>query len=112
MGAPLGICGPPIATPESEGFNDHLKVGPAYPNPASSPVTVPVTGADGEIVVLRVFDGAGRLVRTIESVVIAGVVHWDRRDGRRRPVESGVYFLELCRGDGAVTTRQRVHMLQ
>jgi hypothetical protein len=111
MGAYDEICGI-IEVPEPPTPGGALEAGPPYPNPATSAVTLPVTGIDGGAVVLRVFDGSGRLIRTIETIVEGGVIHWDGRDGRRRSVESGVYFLDLRRGDGGAITHQRVRILR
>jgi hypothetical protein len=111
MGAYDEICGV-IEVPEPPALGGAPEAGPPYPNPSTLAVTVPVTGIDGEAVVLRVFDGSGRLIWTIETLVKGGVVHWDGRDGRRRPVESGVYFLDLRRGDGGAITHQRVRILR
>jgi hypothetical protein len=111
MGAYDQICGV-IDVPEPPAAGETPEAGPPYPNPATSAVTLPVTGIDGEAVVMRVFDGTGRLIRTIETLVKGGGVHWDGRDGKRRPVESGVYFLDLRRGDGGAITHQRVRILR
>jgi hypothetical protein len=111
MGACDEICGV-IDVPEPPGPGGPPEAGPVYPNPATSVVTLPVTGMDGEAVVMRVFDGSGRLIQTIETLVKGGIVHWDGRDGKRRPVESGVYFLDLRRGDGGAITHQRVRILR
>jgi hypothetical protein len=110
MGAYDQICGI-IEVPEPP-VPQALEAGPPCPNPATSAVTLPVTGIDGEVVVLRVFDDSGRLIRTIETIVAGAVIHWDGRDGHRRPVESGVYFLDLRRGDGGAITHQRVRILR
>jgi hypothetical protein len=105
------VCGV-IDVPEPPALAGAPGADPPYPNPATSAVTLPVTGTDGEAVVMWVFDGSGRLIRTIETMVKGGVIHGDGRDGHRRPVESGVYFLDLRRGDGGAITHQRVRILR
>jgi flagellar hook assembly protein FlgD len=59
---------------------------------------------------LRIYDAAGRLVRTIrDGSYTAGAYSaiWDARDGRGALVGAGVYFLEL-RVDGQRLRRRAV----
>jgi hypothetical protein len=71
----------------------------AYPNPAplSSQVAFDVP-AGTRRARLRVYDVAGRLVRTVETggrSSAPGTIRWDGRDEQARPVASGVYLLNL-----------------
>jgi flagellar hook assembly protein FlgD len=57
---------------------------------------------------VRVFDSAGRVVRTlVDRDEAAGFREcaWDGRDERGRPVASGVYFLRAETGDSVVERR-------
>lgn len=74
-----------------------------YPNPfrGGSGTTIYYTVSKPCVAEIRVFDAAGRLVRTMTNKSIAGInyVIWDGKavDGRRAP--SGVYFYQI-RADG------------
>jgi hypothetical protein len=80
-----------------------------YPNPFNPETVIEFTlrGADasrGRVpVTLRVYDVAGRLVRTlVDEERSAGVLHavsWDGRDHAARRVASGVYFYRLNAGE-------------
>jgi hypothetical protein len=57
---------------------------------------------------LEVFDAAGRLRRTLfDGAAGAGsmAVRWDGRDGARRELAAGVYFLRLTAGGAERTVR-------
>jgi hypothetical protein len=73
----------------------------ARPNPTSSATEIAFAlPADGAAT-LRVYDVAGRLVRTLaEGPTTAGVHHarWDGLDARGRAVRSGIYFAKLTAG--------------
>jgi hypothetical protein len=84
----------------------------AYPNPAplSSQVAFDVPPGTGRAR-LRVYDIAGRLVRTVETDGLdsaPGVIRWDGRDERAHPVASGVYLLRLEIDGHATTTKTTV----
>jgi hypothetical protein len=108
------ICGTePVAVPEGPG-NPGLSRPAlslvAYPNPARGQVffTIHATAALGEPSSLRVYDVAGRMLRTMEiGAVEAGATNltWDGLDGRGRAVTSGLYFLQLVAGG-----RPRAHV--
>jgi hypothetical protein len=56
--------------------------------------------ADAGVVRIRVFDGAGRLVRTLEDAVLAGnartgEVPWNGRDDRGQSLRVGIYIVVL-----------------
>jgi len=70
----------------------------AHPNPTSGQTEIGFTlPADGRAA-LRVYDVAGRLVRTLAEGPMAAGVHrarWDGLDTRGRAARSGVYFAKL-----------------
>ncbi len=82
----------------------------AYPNPARAAAYVAYrfsTAADTAR--LRIYDAAGRLVRSIgldPSAVTRARAVWDLRDRRGRPVANGVYFLRVEAGLGASRARR------
>jgi hypothetical protein len=84
-----------------------------YPNPFN-PSTSIAFGIDAAAkVVLRIYDARGRLVRIlIEEEREAGVYNevWNGRDGRGRPVSSGVYFYRL--DAGAFTETRKMVLLR
>ncbi|MDM7916678.1 MAG: FlgD immunoglobulin-like domain containing protein [Candidatus Eisenbacteria bacterium] len=60
-------------------------------------------------VALRVFDAAGRAVRTMDGRAAAagtGTIEWDGRNDEGHPAGAGIYFLELLL-DGRVLDRGR-----
>ncbi|MCK4940947.1 T9SS type A sorting domain-containing protein [candidate division WOR-3 bacterium] len=79
-------------TPVTLGFT------PTMANPVRGHSTIAYTTTTLGRVSLRVYDSAGRLVKTlVNSVEQAGAktVMWDARDDNRRAVANGVYFLKL-----------------
>lgn len=87
----LGRAGPASASPAVEGKND-----------AGSS-----TAARG---VVRVFDVAGRLVRTLPETSASGweTVRWDGRLGDGRLAPNGLYFLQLRLSDGSSAVKRTV----
>jgi hypothetical protein len=70
----------------------------ARPNPTSSTTEVGFSLPADARAILRVYDVAGRLVRTlVEGPMTAGVhrARWDGLDSRGRAVTSGIYFAKL-----------------
>jgi hypothetical protein len=88
-----------------------VAVGPTYahPNPSTGITVISYSvPAQGERVVLEVYDVTGRRVRTLVSGHQSGGVHraaWRGDDERSHPVAAGVYFYRLERGDMAETGR-------
>ena len=79
----------------------------AYPNPFNPATTLAFTLPMAGEVELRVYDQAGREIRTLlRGFRPAGVVRtaWDGRDDRGRAVPSGTYLARLttATGDGTV----------
>jgi hypothetical protein len=100
---------------EASGIGDHaaansLALHPNYPNPFNPRTTIaytlPVTGH----VSLRVYDAAGRLVKTlVDAVETAGrhAAAWNGVDDGGADVSSGVYFVRL-ESVGGIETRKVV----
>ena len=69
------------------------------PNPSKSYTPISYMTTKYSRVLLKVYDKAGRLIRTLvdRSVEPAGVktVYWDGKDNNFRKVASGIYFLRL-----------------
>ncbi|MCX5800846.1 MAG: endonuclease [Candidatus Eisenbacteria bacterium] len=85
-------------------------LGPIYPNPFNPVTVIRFAIASPGWVELRVYDVAGRPVRTLaEGVRAVGRydVTWDGRDDIGVPVASGVYMCEL-RAPGRVETKKMV----
>ncbi len=73
-----------------------------YPNPFNGTTTVAWSLASPERVSLRIYDTAGRLVRTLENGDKEAGNHrtvWNGKDNSSRGVASGVYFMRLIAGD-------------
>lgn len=87
-----------------------LELHPNCPNPFNPQTTIAYTLPQAGRVSLRVYDVAGRLVRTlVDDVEEAGghVTTWGGRDGRGVAVVSGVYFVRL-ESESGVRTRKMV----
>ena len=72
-----------------------------YPNPGPGARAIRFGLPTSSAVTLRVFDAAGRMVRTLETGVLpAGEFRssWDLRDDGGSLVPSGVYFVRLAMG--------------
>jgi hypothetical protein len=74
---------------------------PAAPSPFSGATTVRFQLPDRQRVALRVFDAAGRLVRTIADETLDAGPHalsWDGRTEAGSPAPSGIYYATLRAG--------------
>ncbi len=70
----------------------------AFPNPSSPATTVRFVLTEGGPVTLRVYDAAGREVRTLrDEPLSAGTfeISWDGKDASGRSVSSGVYVIRM-----------------
>lgn len=88
--APAAVLHPNVPNP----FNPSTTI--SYELPAATPVS------------LRIYDVAGRLVRTLAGGVAPAGAHtrqWDGRDDRGAAVASGVYILRLEAGGTALTRK-------
>jgi hypothetical protein len=85
-----------------------LTVGRGYPNPAPGSVTIPFAIPRSEEASLRIYDAAGRVVRTLLHGVVpagGGAARWDRRTDQGERAGSGLYFYELRAGEHRATGR-------
>lgn len=82
-------------------FEDVSLAAQNAPNPFRGPTRIAFTLPARERVAVRVFDPAGRLVRTLVNETRAAGRHgvtWDGRDDGGRSVASGAYFYEVRAG--------------
>ncbi len=73
-----------------------------YPNPFNGHTTLSYSLEKPEHVSIRIYDTAGRLVRSLEdrdSAAGTYQVVWNGRDNASRPVASGIYFMRMNAGD-------------
>jgi hypothetical protein len=91
------------------GSTPGFRAGDAFPNPSSAGVTVALTGTDDRLDA-RVYDVAGRLVRSLSPASGRTLLHWDGLDATGARVPSGVYFLDL-RDGAAGEIRRRALIL-
>ncbi len=98
---------PTAVAPEPEpGRRATLLLRQNRPNPFNPRTTIPFDLPAGGRVRLRVYDAAGRCVRTLRDADLPRGRHeavWDGRDARGRAVASGSYFARLT-ADGRVET--------
>ena len=84
-----------------------------YPNPFNPETWIPYRLAEDAFVILTIYDGSGRVIRTLDvGHRIAAVyesrskaIHWDGRNDLGEQVASGVYFYTLTAGDFSATRR-------
>ena len=73
-----------------------------YPNPFNGVTNIAYTLSEAGIVDLRIYDTAGRLIRTLESAAARPtgrhVTEWNGRDNAGRAATSGVYFVKISTG--------------
>ena len=75
-----------------------VKLQQSWPNPVNGSSTIRFELEQPSRVRLRIFDAAGRLVRTILDEQVTAGSHtrvWDGRDEQGRDAASGIYFYEL-----------------
>ena len=85
------------------------ELSPAYPNPLNPATVIGYSVKEGGPVAIRVFDAAGRVVRTLldgelESG-IAGSVVWDGTNETGEQCASGVYFYRIAARDFTSTKK-------
>ena len=84
-----------------------------YPNPFNPETWIPYRLAEDAFVTLTIYDGSGRVIRTLDvGHRIAAVyesrskaIYWDGRNGLGEQVASGVYFYTLTAGDYSNTRK-------
>ena len=100
----------PVQTAVGDGPGMATALHPNHPNPFNPSTTIRYELAAAGDVRLRVFDAAGRLVRTLVDAREGAGAHdvvFDGRDDAGRPMASGVYFYRLDAGS-ATQTRKMV----
>jgi len=91
----------PTGTEDSSAFANHL--GHARPNPFNPSTTVEFGLATESHVTIRVFDCAGRVVRTLVDAEFEAGTHaatWDGANDTGQRAASGVYFIRM-KAEGA-----------
>jgi hypothetical protein len=104
----LGRNGSLGMEPEAIAQPNPSDLSPAAPNPLRGGTLVRYSLAERSHVELRVFDLAGRLVRTLADDTEEDgdhTRHWDARDDAGRGVLGGVYFARLIAAGRVSTTR-------
>lgn len=106
---PLLVIEEPTGEDPSDDMPSMYFLANNYPNPFN-PVTTITYGIDKRSrVTLRIYDVAGRLVRTlVDEVQEPGhryTVTWDGRNAFNRSVSSGIYFCRLTTGTRASTRK-------
>ncbi|MCZ6766546.1 MAG: aryl-sulfate sulfotransferase [bacterium] len=89
-----------------------LALEPAYPNPFNPSTTLPFTLSEAGNISLRIYDVAGRLVRTVyDGYADAGTheARWDGRADDGTVAATGVYFMQL-RATGATLQQKLIIM--
>ena len=84
-----------------------------YPNPFNPETWIPYRLVEDAFVTLTIYNGSGRVVRTLDAGHrIASVyesrskaVYWDGKNGLGEQVASGIYFYTLTAGDYSATRR-------
>jgi hypothetical protein len=86
---------PPIAAPGSP-----LQLGRPHPTPARDVVSLSLSCASEGPANIAIFDGAGRVVRSLPSLPCGATrsVSWDGRDADGRIVPAGIYFVRAKAG--------------
>ena len=87
-----------------------------YPNPFNPETWIPYRLAEEAFVTLTIYDGAGRVVRTIDlghQTAAAyesrsQAIYWDGRNEIGERVASGVYFYHLFAGDYSATRKMLI----
>jgi hypothetical protein len=97
---------PSQATPVLEGETLPPAANRVYgnaPNPFNPQTTISFTAATSGRITIRIFDVAGRLVRSLDTKLAhpgRATVRWDGVDGRGARCASGVYFYRVTFPDG------------
>ncbi len=79
-----------------------------YPNPTRAGLTIRFSLARPSMTSVRIYDPAGKLVRTLyDAAALPGEhsLRWDGLGTRRRRVPAGVYFVQLESGGASLTRK-------
>ena len=87
-----------------------------YPNPFNPETWIPYRLAEDALVTLTIYDGSGRVVRSLDvGHRVAAVyesrskaIYWDGRNNLGEAVASGVYFYHLSAGDFSATRKMLI----
>lgn len=85
-----------------------FRVDPNYPNPFNPATVIRFTLPEAGRTSVRIYDLAGRLVRTLVDEQLAAKAHqatWNGKDDAGRPVSSGVYFYRVESGEHVFASR-------
>ena len=89
---------------------------PNYPNPFNPETWIPYRLAEDAFVTLTIYNGSGRVVRTLDVghrtaafyESRAKAIYWDGRNEFGEGVASGVYFYHLSTGDFSATRKMLI----
>ena len=89
---------------------------PNYPNPFNPETWIPYRLAEDAFVMLTIYNGSGRVVRTLDVGYRtaafyesrAKAIHWNGRNEFGESVASGVYFYHLSAGDYSATRKMLI----
>ena len=89
---------------------------PNYPNPFNPETWIPYRLAEDAFVTLTIYNGSGRVVRTLDVghrtaafyESRSKAIHWDGRNEFGEQVASGVYFYHLSAGDYSATRKMLI----
>jgi subtilisin family serine protease len=99
---PDAVGGAASSPPASEPVG--LLLARALPNPTGGSVRIELSGGSLPATIeVRIYDGAGRLIRSVGGEGEAPLI-WDGRDASGRPVPSGVYHARLRSPGGTSAT--------
>jgi len=87
-----------IAVTLADGAPRAFALAPVYPNPFNPMTNVKFAVPRAGHVVLRIYDVAGRLVRTLVDADLPAAEHvqvWDGRDNAGQAVPSGTYYCRM-----------------
>lgn len=107
LGATVSIDRDAGDRPATDGTNPDIQTS-IYPNPFNPSMTVTFALTSRERVHVRVFDVAGRLVKTLADGAFASGSHalqWNGHDNHGARVASGIYFVRIDAGSYSVTRR-------
>jgi len=102
--APVGVEGPAVDA-------THLTLWPGHPNPTRGSAAIAFDLPAAGEVLLRVYDGTGRIVRTLARESFAAGMHeiaWDGRTDDGSEVATGAYYYQLSTAAGSKTGSVRV----
>jgi len=105
---PYGVTSEPGQAMAESSLGTRLALYPAHPNPARGAANLAFSLPRETDVSLRVYDVAGRLVRTVfqgRAGAGDGVKVWDGRQDDGSPVAGGIYFYRLETGTEVLTRK-------